>query len=550
MTAPTHPATAESAPVWDPPAPGHWMAETSHHGLRPLSHFLRDAYVRAFESGIGEMASRYGLPLAGVSARLVNGCFYVRPAAVGEGSKPKPPPPALLLKLLVRIHPELRRRSRVAEAAWKERRWRIEVDQWFDHDRAVVLARNLELQSVDVAALDDTALARHLAECLANFEAGMRRNLDTHGGDIIPVGDLVAHGEAWGIDTTTIAGLLVGASPATVETATLLRPVAEALAGTELTPASLDEVRALGPEAAGAVDSWLEQHGWRLVTSDDVDRPALAELPGLQLKALLRAVSNTAEAHDPAPIRQQVPADDRELFDSLVEEARYGHRQRDDIRGLCWNWPGGLTRRALLEAGRRLTDTGRLLDPGHSVELTPSEMQTLLLGRDGADAEEAARRAAARDRIEACPPPRTLGEPEIEPSLDVFPAAMARSTRALMANLMADETVPQEQPLHGVGIGSAPYRARACVVADSHEALQLVEPGDVLVARSTGPSFNSLLPIVGALVVEEGGPMCHAAIVARDFGIPALIGTANATADIPHGATVEVDPQAGVIPVL
>jgi phosphohistidine swiveling domain-containing protein len=72
----------------------------------------------------------------------------------------------------------------------------------------------------------------------------------------------------------------------------------------------------------------------------------------------------------------------------------------------------------------------------------------------------------------------------------------------------------------------------------------------VLVARSTGPSFNSLLPIVGALVVEEGGPMCHAAIVARDFGIPALIGTANATADIPHGATVEVDPQAGVIPVL
>ena len=99
----------------------------------------------------------------------------------------------------------------------------------------------------------------------------------------------------------------------------------------------------------------------------------------------------------------------------------------------------------------------------------------------------------------------------------MFPAPMARATAALMANLMADETAPPSQPLHGVGIGTAPSQGRACVVADPNEALELLESGDVLVTRVTGPSFNSLLPIVGALVVEEGGPMCHAAIVARDF---------------------------------
>lgn len=538
---------SDAVPVWEPPAPGHWMAETSHHGLRPLSHFLRDAYVRAFETGIASMVERYGLPLAGVSARLVNGCFYVRPAGVGEGSEPKPPPPAFIMKLVTRIHPELRRRNRTATDAWAEQRWRTEVDRWFDQDRDVVLARNLDLQAVEVGALDDQALAEHLTTCLAKFEDGMRRNLDTHGGDLIPVGDLVAHGEAWGLDPSTVAELLVGASPATVETAVLLRPVAEALSGAEHTPGSLDEVRALGPEAAEAVDTWLELHGWRLVTSDDLDRPVLAELPTLQLRALLAAVTTTAQSVDPSPIRTRVTEDDRDLFDSLLEEARYGHRQRDDIRGLCWNWPGGLTRRALLEAGRRLTATGRLHNPEHAAELTPTEIDALLHGGPGPDAGEAAARAADRNLIETSPPPRTLGEPEAEPPLHVFPAPMARATAALMANLMADETTPQTEPLHGVGIGPAPYQGRACVVADSFEALQLLEAGDVLVTRFTGPSFNSLLPIVGALVVEEGGPMCHAAIVARDFGIPALISTTGATNDIPHGATIEVDPQAGIV---
>ena len=56
-----------------PPAPGMWELETTHHGLRPLSPFLRDAYKRAFEAGTTELVKRYGLPLAGVRAELVHG---------------------------------------------------------------------------------------------------------------------------------------------------------------------------------------------------------------------------------------------------------------------------------------------------------------------------------------------------------------------------------------------------------------------------------------------------------------------------------------------
>jgi phosphohistidine swiveling domain-containing protein len=102
----------------------------------------------------------------------------------------------------------------------------------------------------------------------------------------------------------------------------------------------------------------------------------------------------------------------------------------------------------------------------------------------------------------------------------------------------------------GVGIGAASYRGRACVVQDLMLAFDQVEPGDVLVAPFTGPSVNSLPPVVGALVVEEGGPLSHAAIVAREFGIAAVIGARDATRRIPHGAEVEVDPKQGLVRLL
>jgi pyruvate,water dikinase len=560
-TSSTAASTATQAAVtFAPPAPGQWELETAHHGLRPLTPFLRDTYRRAFESGIVEPLERYGLPLASVEAKFVHGCLYMRPLAVGEkpGSTPKAPPPAIVMKVLSRLHPELRRRAKTAEQAFAQRRWRQEVDQWFDRDRATQLAQNRALQSVEPGMLDDVELAAHITTALAHFENGARRNLATHGGDLVPTGDLLAHCQQWGIDANEAGGLLTGSSPATVETAVLLRPVARAIQQSGISTASLvsvDDVRALSSEARAAVDAWLDLHAWRTVTSDDVDRPTLAEVPALQLAALLGAAEHLDVAEpDDAAIRARVPQEHRALFDELVVEARYGHRQREDIRGLCWNWPCGLVRRGLLEAGRRLHARGGVHDAEHVVELFPDELDRMLRGADGPSADELADRAAERDRIEAAPPPRVLGEPEGEPPLDAFPKAMARATAALMVNLGADATPPppevEPSVVTGVGIGTTPYRGRACVVRDLMLAFEQLEPGDVLVAPFTGPSMNSLLPVIGALVVEEGGAVCHAAIVSREFGIAAVVGAHRATTRIPHGAQVEVDPTQGTVRVL
>ena len=532
------------------PGPGFWELEAGHHGRRPLSGFIAGAYKRGFEDGIKVMLANYGLPLARVRFEFVHGCTYVRPVGVGEGDKPGPTPPKPIMKLFVRVHPEMRRRNRAAARAFEHKRWRADVDQWFDHDREQVSATNLDYQAIDPRRLDDAALVAHCAALLAHFETQARLNLQHHGGDMIPIGDYLAHCAQWGIGHTDASALLRGSSPATIASALLLAPVARALAAAETPPTSVESVRGLGADARRGVDQWLERHAWRVMTTDDIDRPTLAERPELQFAALLAAAAGPTEspkAPDTSVVRARVPARERALFDELLAEARYGLRQREDVVGTRWNWSTGLVRRAVVEVGHRLAARGLLHNAEHAVELSPEEIGPVLLSGSGPDADTVAARAAFRDRVEAACPPAGLGEPEASPPLDVLPRPMARATAALMTMLEADMTRPSTEALRGAGIGTERYKGIARVVTDADDALDRLQPGDVLIARFTGPAYNSILPILGALVVETGGPMCHAAIVAREFDLPAIIGATGATTHVPDGALVEVDPIAGVV---
>ena len=87
-------------------------------------------------------------------------------------------------------------------------------------------------------------------------------------------------------------------------------------------------------------------------------------------------------------------------------------------------------------------------------------------------------------------------------------------------------------------------------MVDADDALDRVEPGDVIVARLTVPTFNSVLAIAGAVVTENGGLLCHTAVIARELGIPAVVGVADALTAIPDGATVTVDPVAGTVTLI
>jgi pyruvate,water dikinase len=93
------------------------------------------------------------------------------------------------------------------------------------------------------------------------------------------------------------------------------------------------------------------------------------------------------------------------------------------------------------------------------------------------------------------------------------------------------------------------YEGPARLVGGPDEFDRIVQ-GDVLVTQSTTEAFNILLPLLGAIVTDAGGLLSHSAIVAREYGIPGVVGTREATERIAEGARVRVDGTAGEVTVL
>jgi pyruvate,water dikinase len=154
-------------------------------------------------------------------------------------------------------------------------------------------------------------------------------------------------------------------------------------------------------------------------------------------------------------------------------------------------------------------------------------------------------------------PPAMLGDAEPQPPLDVLPDVLAEMVAAVQVALQhlgmdapaSSATSATSDGLVGVGIGSTVYTGTARTAADADEALERLEPGDVLVVRATSPAFNAVLTIAGAIVTADGGALSHAAVLARELGIPAVVGAPGALS-ITDGATVEVDPTRGSVRVL
>lgn len=101
------------------------------------------------------------------------------------------------------------------------------------------------------------------------------------------------------------------------------------------------------------------------------------------------------------------------------------------------------------------------------------------------------------------------------------------------------------------GTGASPGKATgvARVIAGPEEFAR-VKPGDILVCASSNPSWVLLFGIIRGLVTNTGGVLSHAAVVAREFGVPAVVGTGEATRRISDGQTVEVDGTAGEVRIL
>ncbi|MCF6507279.1 hypothetical protein E9549_07640 [Blastococcus sp. MG754426] len=205
----------------------------------------------------------------------------------------------------------------------------------------------------------------------------------------------------------------------------------------------------------------------------------------------------------------------------LVTDASDGLARRENVKAAVLAL-GGEVRRVHLELGRRLTGAGALPDPEAVDLLREHELAPALAGAPPAPAELARRRRWLRQREEEPPlPVRFTGDPGTAPV-----------------------AVPVGDRLDGWAAAPGRHTGRAHVLRAPDP--DLLEPGEVLVAAATDAGWSPLFLRAGAIVVERGGPLSHAAIVARELGVPAVLNVAGATSVL-DGRTVTMDGDAGTV---
>jgi pyruvate,water dikinase len=515
---------------------------------------LQHIVALSMPAGMRRVFAELGTPLDTLDVRFVNGQFYSRLRPLISPDRPATKlPPMPLLKLAVRLHPEMRRRNRIAARTLASEPWVQVIHDWHHGGKAAIEAANMAIQSTDLGALTDDEVVSHVRRCIEHCRTNWEHHFWLHGYDIGPIGLYLFDVSPWGIDVPMLLSLLEGASPSTTAPTAELVHVRRLVDADGPPPTTLEELRGRSSEIAALLDAYLMRRGAVLFSRYDVDGVTLGERPDLVLAAVLNAElrDTSAEvARRTAEVRERVPPEHRARFDQLLRQARDAMDLRDDNGPVTAEWPLGLLRLAMLELGRRMVTNGSVDDPALAFELEPAELETAVLGApDGATLRErAATRAAAR-RVVA---PLTLGPAEPAPPAEVLPTEMARMVGMVQLvmrymGMSGDETV---DGLAGTGIGDRVVTARARVATSSEEALDRMNPGDVLVVAGTTPAYNLVLSLAGAVVTAEGGPMSHAAVIARELGISAVVGARAALTEIADGALVTVDPVAGRVTVV
>lgn len=554
--------------TFEPPGKGAWELESTH-GSRPMTRITQNGFLEGFPKGFSEGTARYGVLLDHMEPAFVHSFLYTQPAPVGAPPGAMGPPPKLVLQLVSRLHPEMRRRHRAAAAAIAGKLWRRDLEEWDKVDKPAAIAGHRAIQAVDVGTLSDADLADHIDRCAQHVSDNGYLHHKYTITACLPVGDFLAGAIAWtGAGVGELMGLLRGQSAISRGFAVAeLDAAGKALTTSESAQAVLagsgpaDETLAAlaaHPDVGADVTAYVDAVRWRSVGYDVGDQTA-GELPEVLLESLRTSLAGTwTSAPDDdgalASLRERVRPEYREDFDDRLAEVRRIYRIRDERGVFSDGWATGLARRAMLEVGRRLVAGGRLDAVEHAVELDPDEARALLTGDGGPDAAEVADRFVWRTTTTTADVPDFLrAMPAPPPPGEWLPRPARRTAEAMNAFLASLFGVPETPntptTLTGLSVNTGVYEGTARLVESSAD-FDRIKKGDVLVTRMTSPYFNVVLPMLGAIVTDRGGQLCHAAIVAREYGIPGIVGTRDATRTIPDGARVRVDGTTGEVRLL
>ncbi|HWW54028.1 MAG TPA: PEP-utilizing enzyme, partial [Acidimicrobiales bacterium] len=485
--------------------------------------------------------------------------------------------PAFLVPILLRLVPEMRRRVSRLRRDNATGYWEKALDDWIAFRERELLDEADRLLAVDLGALSDGELAALARRAVDHAGACMKEHFHCHGAGIAAVSTLgrkltTEHG----FTTAEFAGLLTGLSSTTTGPTAAQQKIVDAVIAAGRREAlhnasRLEEVRAIDETVAKALDDYLATWGRRAIRYQ-VAYPIIAERPDWVLATLKAQLDRSADASDRDHAHAATRAATAQKVVAALGDTAETHRRialaqkaaplREGNETATVALPVAAVRRIGLEVGRRLTERGQLDDADHVFDLEIDEALATLTETPDAPAQPAAvARARNVDRVTDRPePPKTFGTPVPPPDLSAFPPDVAETMGALLwlvqkagvsesgsdgdAAKLAARSVTGDA--EGIGASPGVYEGTVRVICGEDEFAKL-EDGDVLVCPITSPIWSMLFAQVGALVCDAGGPMSHPAIIAREFGVPAVLGTGAATRIFRDGERVRVDGDNGVV---
>ncbi|CAL9630160.1 rifamycin-inactivating phosphotransferase Rph [Streptomyces sp. enrichment culture] len=303
-----------------------------------------------------------------------------------------------------------------------------------------------------------------------------------------------------------------------------------------------------GPEARDAIEAYLDRYGMRCVGEIDITRPRWRECPGALVPVILDHVRTFApgaaerrfelgrqKAHrkeqDVLARLRALPDGDRKADETrrMIDRVRtfIGYREYPKYAIVSRYF---VYKQALMREAERLVKTGVLAEREDVFHLTFQELDDVVRSGRRVDPR------LVQQRKEA-----------YRAHLDLTPPRVLTSDGEALTGSYRREGVPAGA-LAGVAVSAGTVEGRARVVLDMADAD--LEPGDILVTAFTDPSWSPLFVRIAGLVTEVGGLMTHGAVIAREYGLPAVVGVERATRLIRDGQRIRVHGADGYIEIL
>jgi pyruvate,water dikinase len=564
--------TIEPVPVAVEVPSGFWEREASHFPS-PHSPLSRSIFFAPRDQGLRRTFEDLGALLETVESREIGGWEYFR--LVPIGGKDRPAPPAVVLGLLARVVPAMRKRAKAAREYIRADKSGAYIRRWDAEWRPAFQAEIVRLREIDRGGLSDEELDRHLGDLGDFFARTAEVHFLLHAAVAMPIYELaIACRDVLGWDDQGMCRLLSGLSPVSTEPA---RRLAELTKSVERHPGlvellrrprsgALERIAREYPDFAGAFQAYRREYGCRALRYD-VAEPTLGENPELLLKLIGDQVAASIDPEkqvgdaERARIRAEDQAqrllasrseDDRRRFEAELRRAQMAYPVREDNEWYTVSAPLALIRFAAQEAGRRLAGRGQIASASDVFFLEIAELRGAL--REKSDQRELVRRRQGeRKWVEAHEGPARYGlPPESPPSFDALPREVRLVNQGVLwyvdriIEAAKSGGTREGDRLQGVAASSGRYEGTVRVIMGEDQFSKL-EPGDVVVCPTTSPVWSVVFPNIGALVTDTGGILSHPAIIAREYGVPAVVATGNATALLRDGERVAVDGSAGVV---